>query len=81
MKRTATNYLVFVGIFLMSALASAQQDPQFTHYMYNMNVINPAYATDNEGVINIGGLYRTQWDGFRAFADSKKGRDGPVIRQ
>lgn len=63
MKRTATNYLVFVGIFLMSALASAQQDPQFTHYMYNMNVINPAYATDSEGVINIGGLYRTQWVG------------------
>lgn len=35
----------------------------YTHYMYNMSVINPAYATDNEGVINIGGLYRTQWVG------------------
>ena len=28
-----------------------------------MSVINPAYATDNEGVINFGGLYRTQWVG------------------
>ncbi|WP_417368348.1 type IX secretion system membrane protein PorP/SprF, partial [Flavobacterium beibuense] len=23
---------------------SAQQDPHYTQYMYNMNVINPAYA-------------------------------------
>lgn len=63
MKRRAIQYLVLIGIFLMPALAHAQQDPQFTHYMYNMNVINPAYATDAEGVINIGGLYRTQWVG------------------
>jgi type IX secretion system PorP/SprF family membrane protein len=63
MKTTMIKYLVFSSIFLMSALASAQQDPQFTHYMYNMNVINPAYATDAEGVLNLGGLYRTQWVG------------------
>lgn len=63
MKRTAIKYLIFAGVFLMAILAHAQQDPQFTHYMYNMNVINPAYATDNEGVINVGGLYRTQWVG------------------
>lgn len=63
MKRTMIKYLVFSSIFLMSALATAQQDPQFTHYMYNMNVINPAYATDAEGVLNVGGLYRTQWVG------------------
>jgi hypothetical protein len=22
----------------------AQQDPQYTQYMYNMNIVNPAYA-------------------------------------
>lgn len=63
MKRTTIKYLTFAGLLLTSVLAHAQQDPQFTHYMYNMNVINPAYATDNEGVINVGGLYRTQWVG------------------
>lgn len=63
MKRTTIQYLIFTGMLLLSALAHAQQDPQFTHYMYNMNVINPAYATDAEGVINVGGLYRTQWVG------------------
>ncbi len=60
MKRTAI-YWIFA--LMVSGLARAQQDPQVTHYMYNMNVINPAYATDNEGVINVGGLYRTQWLG------------------
>lgn len=63
MKNNSIKYLIFISIFLMGAAATAQQDPQFTHYMYNMSVINPAYATDNEGVINLGGLYRTQWVG------------------
>jgi type IX secretion system PorP/SprF family membrane protein len=63
MKNSIIKYLVFIGIFLLPMFVKAQQDPQFTHYMYNMNVINPAYATDNEGVINLGGLYRTQWVG------------------
>lgn len=63
MKNSILKYLVFIGIFLLPMLVKAQQDPQFTQYMYNMNVINPAYATDNEGVINVGGLYRTQWVG------------------
>ena len=63
MKRRNIKYLVFISVLLASTLVKAQQDPQFTHYMYNMNVINPAYATDNAGVINLGGLYRTQWVG------------------
>ena len=63
MKKRSFTYLAFIGIFLISTLAKAQQDPQFTHYMYNMSIVNPGYATDNEGVINGGGLYRTQWVG------------------
>lgn len=55
-------------LFLFAALAfsaavSAQQDPEYTHYMYNMNVINPAYATGTPDILNLGGLYRTQWVG------------------
>ncbi|TXE06375.1 type IX secretion system membrane protein PorP/SprF [Seonamhaeicola algicola] len=49
---------------LVSLQSVAQQDPQFTQYMYNMSVINPAYATANEGILNLGGLYRTQWVGL-----------------
>lgn len=39
-----------------------QQDPQYTQYMYNMNVLNPAYA-GSKGVGSIGVLGRTQWVG------------------
>lgn len=53
---------IAIALLLTSALR-AQQDPEVTHYMYNMNVINPAYATDEPGVVNLGGLYRTQWVG------------------
>lgn len=47
----------------MSAFAlsvNAQQDPQYTQYMYNMNVVNPAYAGSKEA-LSLGLLYRSQW--------------------
>ena len=40
--------------------ATAQQDPHYTQYMYNMNVINPAYAGSKENLA-FGLLYRAQW--------------------
>lgn len=40
--------------------ATAQQDPHYTQYMYNMSVINPAYAGSKES-ISGGLLYRKQW--------------------
>jgi len=40
--------------------AFAQQDPHYTQYMYNMNVINPAYAGSKEN-LSFGLLYRKQW--------------------
>lgn len=52
-----------LGILLLSGwCVMAQQDPQYTQYMYNMSVVNPAYATEGDD-INIGALYRTQWVG------------------
>ena len=44
-------------------LVYSQQDPQYTHYMYNMHIVNPAYA-GSEGTLNIGLLHRTQWVGL-----------------
>ena len=38
----------------------AQQDPHYTQYMYNMSVMNPAYAGSKESVSG-GFLYRKQW--------------------
>lgn len=38
----------------------AQQDPHYTQYMYNMSVINPAYAGSKDALA-LGLLYRKQW--------------------
>ena len=53
-----------LSLTFLSLQSFAQQDPQFTQYMYNMSVINPAYATAEEGILNLGGHYRTQWVGL-----------------
>lgn len=41
----------------------SQQDAQYTQYMYNMNILNPAYA-GSQGTLSIGLLGRTQWVGL-----------------
>ena len=41
----------------------AQQDAQFTQYMYNTININPAYA-GSRGALSMFALYRTQWVGL-----------------
>ncbi len=46
-----------------SVVCSAQQDAQFTQYMYNTISVNPAYA-GSRGVLSVFGLYRTQWIGL-----------------
>ena len=56
---------ILIGFFVLIFSAStvfAQQDPQYTQYMYNMNIINPAYA-GSKGFTSIGILGRTQWVG------------------
>ena len=54
---------IILFIFLFAYNADAQQDPQYTQYMYNMNVVNPAYAGTTEG-LSVGLLYRSQWVGL-----------------
>jgi len=47
-------------ILLSFIEVNAQQAPHYTQYMYNMNVINPAYAGSKEN-LSFGLLYRKQW--------------------
>ncbi|WP_340202187.1 PorP/SprF family type IX secretion system membrane protein [Ascidiimonas sp. W6] len=56
-------FILFLMISINSFVVSAQQDPVYTQYMYNMSVINPAYATADAGMVNMGALYRSQWVG------------------
>lgn len=53
-------YVTLAFVFMIVLNSEAQQDPQYTQYMYNMNVVNPAYAGSNES-LSIGLLYRSQW--------------------
>ena len=50
-------------MLLLGLIASAQQEPQYTQYMYNPSVINPAYA-GSLGYGSLFSLYRTQWIGL-----------------
>jgi type IX secretion system PorP/SprF family membrane protein len=56
------SLLFVLGILLNFSDVFAQQDPQYTQYMYNMNVLNPAYA-GSRGTLSLGMLGRTQWTG------------------
>lgn len=62
--KNCNKIIILVACVLLSFAGRAQQDPQFTQYMYNMSVINPAYATDDIETINLGGIYRSQWVGL-----------------
>jgi type IX secretion system PorP/SprF family membrane protein len=50
-------------ILLTTSSAFCQQDPQFTQYMFNPLVLNPAYAGSREALSAVL-LYRNQWTGF-----------------
>ena len=56
------TYLLFL-LLIQNTYVKAQQDPQYTQYMYNMSIVNPAYATGELGLVNTGLLYRSQWVG------------------
>jgi type IX secretion system PorP/SprF family membrane protein len=56
--------LFFCIIFLAnSRFAEAQQDAQYSQYMFNSLVINPAYAGYKEA-LSLGALSRIQWVGI-----------------
>ncbi|MDI1254995.1 MAG: type IX secretion system membrane protein PorP/SprF [Flavobacterium sp.] len=53
---------IFFALMLMSGVY-AQQDAQYTQYMYNTINVNPAYA-GSRGVMSVFLLHRTQWVGL-----------------
>ena len=55
--------IIYSLFILLDLSVSAQQEPQYTQYMYNPSVINPAYA-GSLGYGSLFSLYRTQWIGL-----------------
>lgn len=55
---------IFGLIVLFFTISSnAQQDAQYTQYMYNTIVVNPAYAGSRQA-LSVFALHRTQWVGL-----------------
>ena len=62
MKKSIQISLYFL-VFVITATLEAQQDAQFSQYMYNTNVINAAYA-GTRNVLSINMIHRSQWVGL-----------------
>jgi type IX secretion system PorP/SprF family membrane protein len=68
--RTASRWnkallaLLLAAPALAPQQARAQQDPQFTQYMFNLLAVNPAYAGSADRV-SLKALSRHQWVGFK----------------
>lgn len=57
------NIFIKLTLVFFGFVVYGQQDPHYTQYMYNMNVINPAYAGSKEN-LSFGLLGRRQWEGL-----------------
>lgn len=55
--------LILSALLLLMVPARGQQSAQYTQYIFNGLVINPAYAGSKE-VTNVTALYRSQWAGL-----------------
>ena len=60
--KSLETYFILICSFI-TVCASAQQDPEYTQYMYNTMAVNPAYA-GSTGTIEAALLYRSQWVGM-----------------
>jgi len=62
-KITMKRFIIILTVILAGTLAKGQQDPMFTHYMYNTLSVNPAYAGSRDAM-TVTALHRSQWVGF-----------------
>ena len=68
---------LFIIFFLGSlGLVNAQQDAQFTQYMFNGMFYNPAFA-GKDGGYRFSALHRTQWSGY----STSSGQGGAPVTQ
>lgn len=68
MKKITNLILGFT--LLLTGWVYGQQDPHYTQYMYNQNILNPAYAGSRSD-LSIGLLGRTQWVGLDGAPDTQ----------
>lgn len=74
------NFKVIIGIctYLVVSTSFAQQDAQFTQYMYNTLSVNSAYA-GSRGHLSVTGIHRSQWVGINGAPETQTlSVDSPV---
>ena len=62
--KTLIKITIASVLTLGSLKMQAQQDPMYTHYMYNTLSVNPGYAGSRDA-LTVTALYRAQWVGFK----------------
>ncbi|MDX2194886.1 MAG: type IX secretion system membrane protein PorP/SprF [Cytophagales bacterium] len=75
-----TLNITLLILALLNTVSFAQQDPQYTQYMFNMLAINPAYAGSRD-VLSMTALYRNQWAGNFGPKTMTFSADMPLIRE
>lgn len=76
--KTKLPYLLTLLVTLVVQQATAQQAPQYTQYIFNELVINPAYSGSKD-IINVNATYRTQWTGLEGAPTTQTiSVDGPA---
>ena len=65
-------FRLFGLFFLITSSVSAQQDPEFTQFMFNKMYYNPAYA-GVEGITHFNLLLRSKWTGYASTYDGAGG--------
>ena len=61
---------ILLAAMAITATVSAQQDPNYTFYRYNMNIYNPAFAGSSEAAEFSLGI-RSQWAGIEGAPESQ----------
>ena len=64
------SILFVIVLSIISTGLKAQQDPQFTHNMFNHAFVNPGSFGMSNG-ITITSIFREQWLGFKDYNGDK----------
>jgi type IX secretion system PorP/SprF family membrane protein len=72
--------ILLLFLLMASSQLMAQQNAQYTQYIFNGLVINPAYAGSKE-VLHVSGMYRSQWAGLEGAPTTQTlSVDGAVLK-
>jgi type IX secretion system PorP/SprF family membrane protein len=63
LKNNRTYWLILIATFFIFLETSAQQTPNYTQYLYNMQIVNPAYVGARAD-LSMSLLSRQQWVGL-----------------